>query len=72
MQRHVSLVAPRNPQLPAAGGRDQHENDSCTKSGVGAVKMIIMSVANLYGSKGAGQAWIDEYIDKVTSALNSK
>jgi len=32
-------------------------------------KMISITVTNLYGSKGAGQAWIDEYIDRMIGAV---
>ena len=35
-------------------------------------KLIGISVDHLYNSKGQGQAWIDEYIEKVKGALNSK
>jgi hypothetical protein len=30
------------------------------------------NIYNLYNSMGPGKAWIDEYIEKVSSALNSK
>ncbi len=35
-------------------------------------KLIGVSVDRLYNSKDSGQAWIDEYITKVATALNSK
>jgi hypothetical protein len=35
-------------------------------------KLIGMSVDHLYNSKGQGQAWIDEYIEKLKGALNTK
>jgi len=35
-------------------------------------KIITINVDSLYNSMGQGQDWIDEYIDKVKSALNSK
>ena len=35
-------------------------------------KIITISVTFLYNSQQQGQAWIDEYIDKMTSALASK
>jgi len=35
-------------------------------------KLVGISVDRLYNSKDSGQAWIDEYITKVTGALNSK
>lgn len=35
-------------------------------------KLIGISVDRLYNSKGQGQGWIDEYIEKVKGALNSK
>jgi hypothetical protein len=35
-------------------------------------KIIGISVDRLYNSMGQGQAWIDEYIEKVKGALNSK
>jgi hypothetical protein len=35
-------------------------------------KLISISVDRLYNSKEKGQAWIDEYIDKLMGALNSK
>jgi hypothetical protein len=35
-------------------------------------KIVGITVDRLYDSKGQGQAWIDEYITKVTGALNSK
>lgn len=59
---------------PAVGS-----SSSCAESGVVLYsghwvgylsgKMISISVANLYGSKGAGQAWIDEYIGRIVSAM---
>lgn len=35
-------------------------------------KLISIAVDNLYNSKDTGQAWIDEYIGKLTAALGSK
>jgi hypothetical protein len=35
-------------------------------------KIIGITVDRLYNSQGQGQAWIDEYIEKVRGALNSK
>jgi hypothetical protein len=35
-------------------------------------KIITISVTFLYNSQQQGQAWIDEYIDKLTEALSSK
>lgn len=35
-------------------------------------KLIGVSVDRLYNSQGQGQAWIDEYIQKVEGALNAK
>jgi hypothetical protein len=35
-------------------------------------KLITISVYNLYNSQDAGQAWIDEYIGKLTNMLGSK
>jgi len=41
-------------------------------AGTAGNKLIGISVDRLYNSQGQGQAWIDEYITKVTGALNSK
>jgi hypothetical protein len=41
-------------------------------TGYAGNKLIVIAVDNLYNSQGQGQAWIDEYIDKVTGALSSK
>ncbi len=41
-------------------------------SGPAGNKIVSISVDRLYNSKGQGQAWIDEYIDKLIGALNSK
>jgi hypothetical protein len=41
-------------------------------SGIAGNKIVGISIDNLYNTKGQGQAWIDEYIDKVIGALNSK
>jgi hypothetical protein len=35
-------------------------------------KIVTISVTFVYNSQQQGQAWIDEYIDKLTSALGSK
>ena len=40
--------------------------------GMAGDKLIGVSIYNLYNSMGPGKAWIDEYIEKVTGALNSK
>lgn len=41
-------------------------------TGTAGNKLIGIAVDRLYNSKGQGQAWIDEYIEKVKGALNSK
>ncbi len=41
-------------------------------TGFAGNKLIGISVDRLYNSQGQGQAWIDEYIEKVKGALNSK
>ena len=41
-------------------------------TGMAGNKLVGISVDRLYNSQSKGQAWIDEYIEKVKGALNSK
>jgi hypothetical protein len=41
-------------------------------AGYAGNRLIGISVINLYNSQGPGQAWIDEYIEKVMRALTPK
>ncbi len=40
--------------------------------GLAGNKIVGVAVDRLYNSQGQGQAWIDEYIEKVKGALNTK